>query len=84
MEMGSSLARDKKLSVSKRSGATYSSLYVPSRAFLILSRTSEESSVLLISAAAIPMLTSASTWSFIKEINGEMTIVTPSNKRAGT
>src|ERR1051325_9837864 len=34
--------------------------------------------------AAIPLVCSASTWSFINEINGDTTIVSPSRKSAGS
>ena len=38
--------------------------------------------LLLMYAAGMPTCRSASTWSFISEISGEMTIVTPGNSSA--
>ena len=44
---------------------------------------SEFESVLFIKVAGIPTSFKASTWSFIKEIRGEITIVTPEKINAG-
>src|SRR5664280_3059081 len=67
----------------KRSGEIYNNFKVPFKLCSIISFYSWADNELLRNSAAIPFALSASTWSFINEIKGEITIVTPSNINAG-
>ena len=69
---------------SSRSGERYNILSDPSRARAMRSATSLALNVLLTNAADTPFRSSASTWSFINEISGEITTVRPSRISAGT
>ena len=69
---------------SKRSGATYSSLMSPRMARASRSEICDDVSVLLTNVAGSPRAVSASTWSFISEMSGEMTTVSLGSISAGT
>ena len=79
----SSRARAAKLPDSKRSGATYSSLYSPRAALSRTRRSCAAVSELFMKAAGMPAALSAATWSFMREIRGETTSVTPGSSSAG-
>ena len=64
-----------------RSGAIYKSLILPLRTSNIVLLNSAW--VLLMSAAGIFCTNRPSTWSFIREISGENTIVSPALQSAG-
>ena len=66
-----------------RSGAIYKSLILPLRTSYIVLLNSAWVSVLLMSAAGIFCTNRPSTWSFIREIRGENTIVSPALQSAG-
>ena len=72
------------LLASNRSGATYSSFRSPRTARAIRSEICADDSVLLTKAAVMPRATSASTWSFISEMSGDTTTVSPGSSSAGT
>ena len=82
--MVSAAASARKPGLASRSGAMYSSLYAPPRAFAMTSAISAVSSELFRQAAGTPACSSAATWSFISEISGEMTSVTPGRSSAGS
>ena len=73
-----------KLALSRRSGATYNSLYFPARIPRIVDENSASVSVLFRHTAGTPDAFSDATWSAISDINGEMTSVTPGRSSAGT
>ena len=68
----------------KRSGATYTSLNAPSFMPARRSLCSGKLRELLIMVAGIPLAARASTWSFIRAINGLTTRQTPSRHKAGS
>ena len=79
--------RGRNESDSNRSGAIYKMSYSPCPALSIVSATVFGRKALLMQAARIPKLLIASTWSFIREIKGEITRVKPelscAKRRAG-
>ena len=84
MDMDTLLARDRKPSVSSRSGAAYKSLYSPWRAPDITLKYSSWERDEFMYAAGMPDCKSAPTWSFIREIRGDITSVSPGSIRAGS
>ena len=81
--IGTCAANRRNRSVSKRSGATYSSLTCPAAAWASTMPCSSGSCVVLMYAELRPASFRASTWSRISEISGEMTMVTPGSNAAG-
>jgi hypothetical protein len=73
-----------KRSPSKRSGATYRSFTAPRSAAISLVDCSSGESDELMKVAGTPAAASASTWSFISEISGLTTRVSPGRSIAGT
>jgi hypothetical protein len=69
---------------SKRSGATYSIFSSPRAARWKRSAACALLRVLLTNAAGRPRAVSASTWSFMSEMSGDTTIVSPGSSSAGT
>ena len=69
--------------VESLSGATYIILYFSSFISLTLSRSSLLATELFIKVEGIPISFSESTWSFISEISGEITMVRPLSNTAG-
>jgi len=82
-EIGTRVAKLWNRSVSSRSGATYSSLMSPCAACASTMACSSPPWVVLTYAAGMPASLSASTWSRIREISGETTMVTPGSNVAG-
>ena len=73
-----------KSAVSRRSGATYSILYSPMPARWKVFSYSSGDSIELMHAAGMPMAVSAVTWSFISEMSGDTTSVSPFSISAGS
>ncbi len=82
-EIGTREAKLRNRPVSKRSGATYSSLIRPCNAWASTMPCSSMSWVVLMNAAGMPKSFRASTWSRIREINGDITTVIPGSSVAG-
>ena len=77
-------SRRRNPSASKRSGATYSSLISPRSAASSRAVISPEGRVELMNVAGTPAASSASTWSFMSEMRGDTTRVTPGSSVPGT
>ena len=82
-ETPTSRSRSAVVPKSNRSGARYSSFTSPRVTRAMRSEISPEERVLFTKVAAMPRAVSASTWSFIREINGLMTTVSPGSTSAG-
>ncbi len=80
---GMSRNNDFVCSVTKRSGATYSSCNRPCRSLVITARCSSGDWLELRKSAAIPSSRSAVTWSCISAIRGDTTRPVPSLSMAG-
>ena len=79
------MSRSRKLiSPSSRSGEMYSSFTFPCRQACFSCRLVVSSLALLMAYAGMPFACSASTWSFIREMRGDMTMAVPSVISAGS
>jgi hypothetical protein len=76
--------RSRKLAMTRRSGATYSSFTSPRATAACRRRLSAGSSEEFTNVAATPSASSRSTWSFMSAISGETTTAMPSVSRAGS
>ena len=83
MEIGVSAMTERKNSFSNRSGDTYTNFSLPVRIAEKRALDSSREHWLLMKAAGISWSVRASTWSFIREISGEMISVRPGSIRPG-
>ena len=76
--------RDRKLGISKRSGATYNTCTSPRSSAVVTLLNCSEFKLELRNEALTPSCCSASTWSCIRAMSGDITIPTPSRNSAGS